>query len=86
MKPYTIEIQDIDNISTYFKIYFNGIIDGDAIETYLRDINSVKQCNMHKTDNLKYYAIVQPSPCWNIEEAKQDIEKELDRYFNQVHA
>ena len=22
-------------------IYFNGIIDGDAIETYLRDINSV---------------------------------------------
>ena len=85
MKPYTIEIQDIDNISPYLKIYFNGIINGDAIETHLRNKDSVKQCNMHKTDNLKYYAIVQPSPCWDMEEVIQDLEKELCRYFNQFH-
>ncbi len=82
MRTYKIEkVDNMDHIQPYLKIYFNGIINGDAIETYLRNIDSVKKCNMHTTDNLKYYAIVHPSPCWSIDEAIADIQDQLDRFL-----
>ena len=50
MDKFRVEVQKIGDIPPCLKVWFNGDIDKDAVNTYLNNLDSVDHANINVTD------------------------------------
>ncbi len=82
MDKFRVEVQKIGDIPPCLKVWFNGDIDKDAVNTYLNNLDSVDHANINVTDNFKYSAIIYPHKCWSdLNAVKENVEGCLTKFF-----
>ena len=79
MENYYIETVQIDGQEPYLKIYFEDVVDKDAIKTWLNLQGFLKKANVNEDDNCKISAIVKLLPDSDMHEVKKKLDAALSK-------
>ena len=80
MENYHIETIQIEGQNPYLKIYFEDVVDKDAIKTWLNLQGFLKKANVNEDDYCKVSAIVTLLPDSDVQEVKNKLDAVLSKY------
>lgn len=80
MTNFHINTINIDGREPYLKIYFEDIVDKDAVSTWLNSQGFLRNVNVDEDEYCKVFAVVYLLPDSNIQEIQERLTTVLQRF------
>lgn len=86
MKYHIEQSPEIEGHSPYLRVLFEGFIDKDVVQTWLRSADFIRQANADYDDNNKTRAIVYPYQDTDINEFKERVDKYILSFIQNLRS